>query len=165
MTSNLTQDSGIHTMSSRRESGFGENVRQTVPECFQRRANSDCLPVSHNYCRGISTHSVDNITNKLQQVPIFGNQLSMNANPEQISVFSQTGSVCGLQASNRNCNNCSQQCCHAIDPGGGVLQNGCTQRISCHSDRNPPSYNYYHEPTQDYAGLYETILKKHRFYS
>lgn len=56
MTSSITEDSGIHTMSSRRESAFSDSVlphTYNLPDRPQKKANSDCAPMSgylYNKC-------------------------------------------------------------------------------------------------------------------
>lgn len=64
LTSHLTQDSGIHTMSSRRESAFSDT--QYYPQPY-RKVNSDCMPSTNHIQIGRLTHSLEHITKNLSQ--------------------------------------------------------------------------------------------------
>lgn len=132
---NITQDSGIHTMSSRRESAFSDGALQyfnsTTNGCH-RKANSDCMPVNtylQNHCLG---GSLDQLTNRLQNVNV-----QTYTRHDHSSVFSHVGSCCDHQKS-CSCphepvriSHCSGRI-HPSDPGGGSFtcqrfnnQSGC----------------------------------------
>lgn len=88
MSSGFTHDSGIHTMSSRRDSGMSD--MKTFESQAYRKSNSDCLPVTQNYTRGVSTHSLDKLT---------GRQLQHVSN-DCLAVFAQPmGSLHDLKTS------------------------------------------------------------------
>lgn len=122
--SNITQDSGIHTMSSRRESAFSDGALQYLNPSMNchRKSNSDCMPVNSylpNHCLG---KSLDQLSNRFQHISIPCNRYE----PPTISVFSQTGSCCDPHHQ-KSCNcphevarisHCSNRF-HSSDPGGG----------------------------------------------
>ncbi|KAL3277015.1 hypothetical protein HHI36_012377 [Cryptolaemus montrouzieri] len=111
MSSNMTQDSGIHTMSSRRDSAFSDSVLPNafVPSNFQsRRANSDYTPTDHNPVRRL-TQSMDHVTNGIQSCDIACRDLPNTCGPtnnggDRISYHSN----CHSQHYDRN-SRCSNQ--------------------------------------------------------
>lgn len=161
---NITQDSGIHTMSSRRESAFSDGALQylspSINACY-RKANSDCMPTNNhlpNHCLG---GSLDQLANRFQNVYVqhhYENSVPCSTNDQPLSVFSQKVSCCDDHQVAR-ISHCSNRF-HSSDPGGGSFshqrfnQSGCcsgVQSVSC-SNRNfhsnhtvesrqcPPSY-------------------------
>lgn len=103
---NTTQDSGIHTMSSRRESNFSDGPG---PHLCYRKANSDCMPASNCLPDRFQGGSLDQLCNRLQ-----------NCQPQferPLSVFSQGDSCCDSRQ--RQCS-CPAKC-HCT---GLVLLNG-----------------------------------------
>ncbi|KAK9874680.1 hypothetical protein WA026_005500 [Henosepilachna vigintioctopunctata] len=74
ISSNITHDSGIHTMSSRRDSAFSDSI---LPHGYgqhqQRRSNSDYTPPVQHPARRL-THSMDHVTNGIQNFEISSHQ-------------------------------------------------------------------------------------------
>lgn len=142
---NITQDSGIHTMSSRRESAFSDGAlpyfNSTTNLCH-RKANSDCMPINNypsNHCLG---GSLDQLTNRLQNI----NVQTYNRNDQSLG-FSHAGSCCDShhlqqqQQQQKSCN-CSHEpvrishCSgryQPSDPGGGSFTCQQQQRFNLHS--------------------------------
>ncbi|KAI4459154.1 serine/threonine-protein kinase plk [Holotrichia oblita] len=128
VTTSTTQDSGIHTMSSKRDNSALNDGTQSSNQCsdhfFNRKCNSDCTPAALQYQRSAhSSRSVDRLANRLQQAPL----LHMEAS-EPISVFSHHGSNSGLYTGKifqeevpLVHSHCSQNCCQPTDPGGGII--------------------------------------------
>lgn len=123
MISNLTQDSGIHTMSSRRDSAFSDGVLNhnfCVSNLGQpRKANSDCYPMETPYATGRLTQSMEYLnqypnSNSLQQ------NIGYNACSYGVKepIFSNYGSNC-TQDNYGSISQCSNHHYHPNDPGGG----------------------------------------------
>ncbi|KAF7278138.1 hypothetical protein GWI33_008755 [Rhynchophorus ferrugineus] len=123
MISNLTQDSGIHTMSSRRDSAFSDGVLNhnfCVSNLGQlRKASSDCYPMETPYATGRLTQSME----YLSQYPN-SNSLQQNLGYSGCSygvkdpVLPNYGSTCN-QNNYGSISQCSNHHYHPNDPGGG----------------------------------------------
>lgn len=131
MTSGITHDSGIHTMSSRRDSGMCDMKPYDMHS--YRKANSDCMPVTQaNFNRGASTHSLDKLANQIQYCDFnyLDNNNLLKSNTE-LSVFDRpTGSMHDLKTSLDAEIRYNQ---HG-DPGGGRLDT--LQRRNCYNNEN-----------------------------
>lgn len=137
MTNNTTQDSGIHTMSSRRESAFSDGALLLPPSMNGRcgKANSDCMPSNNCPPNRFLGGSLDQLTNRFQNA----NLHPCSNRTEQVSVFSQAGSCCHQNSCNcprfSHCTNRFQ----SSDPGGGSFScqrfNSCCSGASC-ANRN-----------------------------
>ncbi|CAH0553539.1 unnamed protein product [Brassicogethes aeneus] len=100
ISSNITHDSGIHTMSSRRDSAFSgppPNYHHHSGNMLSRGASSDYTPSEHAFAVNKLTRSLDHL-NKLPNdiMPNFHDprtctNISCNR-PEQNSIFSNCGS-------------------------------------------------------------------------
>lgn len=124
---NITQDSGIHTMSSRRESAFDDGALQYLNpsmNMFYRKSNSDCLP---NY-----TGSLDHLSNRLQNMNFktasccdIAHQNSCHCSHEPIRISHCSGRL------------------HPSDPGGGSFScprssNCCPSTSKSNNIKSPP---------------------------
>lgn len=133
ITSHLTHDSGIHTMSSRRESAFSDSAlpfsHNMCVTSFGRRTNSDCGPSDNIFQNGRLTHSMEHL--KIQNYEPLPRQTDtkiysdLHAN-RNMSVFSNCES--NFEAVNNkysyqdlppSASQCSQRCCPQGEPGGG----------------------------------------------
>lgn len=157
---NITQDSGIHTMSSRRESAFSDGalpyVNPSINGCY-RKANSDCMPANNyvmNHCLG---GSLDQITHRLQNAHI----QNYNRN-EQPTVFSHTGGSC-CDSHHKSCevvriSHCSSRF-HPSDPGGGSFTcQKFKQNSGCCS--GSVSHNEHHQIKTKTNGLAPLCAKR-----
>ncbi|XP_045468652.1 serine/threonine-protein kinase PLK4 [Harmonia axyridis] len=127
MSSHITNDSGIHTMSSRRDSAFSDSI---IPQAFgppvfqSRRANSDCAPSAHLPVRRL-THSMDHVNNAMQNFDLGPSTDLQTCTPPYIS--GDRGSChnnCHSQPYDRN-SRCSYQesthlSCHKSNPCNGL---------------------------------------------
>lgn len=125
MMSNITQDSGIHTMSSRRESAYSDSALPNLyhhSEGFQRRSSSDCITgnVLPNKFLG---NGVDHITRRLENAEIAPHTPCNKVETPQ-PVFSRCESACDCHSRQYSCHqetsrvsHCSQR--YSSDPGGG----------------------------------------------
>lgn len=144
--SNITQDSGIHTMSSRRESAFSDGALQylspSINACY-KKANSDCVPGNNYLANNCLGGSLDRFQNVYVQ-----HHHETNTNEPPLSVFSQKVSCCDDHQVAR-ISYCSNRF-HSSDPGGGSFSQrryncSAVQSVSC-SNRTvenrqcPPSY-------------------------
>lgn len=127
ITANTTQDSGIHTMSSKRDSALNDGLYPyNYPDCATRRCNSDLTPILPCHASAHSSRSVDRLANRLQQAPMLKDNRDFVDNQDQISVFSHhvsnPGSYGKLFQEDRHPthSHCSQNCCKPADPGGGI---------------------------------------------
>lgn len=111
MTSGMTHDSGIHTMSSRRDSAMSDTRNYEFNKFG--KSNSDCLPVTQNFSKGISTHSLDKLVNQMEYIANFN---SNNGVREPISVFQQPRESLYDLKTSLDAGNKFYQC---DDPGGG----------------------------------------------
>ncbi|CAG9769338.1 unnamed protein product [Ceutorhynchus assimilis] len=119
MTNNLTHDSGIHTMSSRRESAYSDGIlaHNTYNNVIHsKKANSDCYPSEMPYQSGRLTQSMEyanrfqpNLHNYTPQEPVLSNYGS-NCDP---------GSRCSYHDLPASVSQCSNHHYHPNDPGGG----------------------------------------------
>ncbi|KAJ3627607.1 hypothetical protein MTP99_014971 [Tenebrio molitor] len=141
MTSHLTQDSGIHTMSSRRESAFSDGA---IPNMYMtpnnfRHSNSDCM-ASANKCNS-TPHSIEHITRKIHDTHIRSNysdpQCCSNIHhkiPESLSLLSNCGetksSHCSCHELLQSVSQCSQSA-YPADPGGNRILKEITTSNSC----------------------------------
>ncbi|XP_044757238.1 serine/threonine-protein kinase PLK4 [Coccinella septempunctata] len=142
MSSHITNDSGIHTMSSRRDSAFSDSIlphSYAQPLFPSRRANSDCAPPSHHPVRRL-THSMDQVTNGVQNFDLGPHKdLSCNNGSCHNSCRSQNyerNSRCSYQEpvhlSCHNSNPCNGLANHyqPSDPGGMILGGLTSNRCS-----------------------------------
>lgn len=128
MISALTQDSGIHTMSSRRDSAMSDSRSHDVHS--YKKCHSDCLPLTQAMPRCISTQSLDKLTNQFQHLP----NLNCNNQIEGVTVFPQpVESLHDLKTSLDACNKFN-------DPGGGAF--GLSLQRSKNSYGNSNCVNY-----------------------
>lgn len=104
-SANLTQDSGIYTMSSRRES---------ETHGFSRKASSDCYPMEVPYF----SHS-KRMTQSMEQAQQRCQYSSEDCyTPAVLSGCDLTGSRCNYQ-DRPMLSQCSGRCYRPNDPGGG----------------------------------------------
>nr|XP_022919763.1 serine/threonine-protein kinase PLK4 [Onthophagus taurus] len=123
ISSNLTHDSGVHTMSSKRESALSDGVLLDS----LRKCNSDYLPVLNQSPIPIElkykgSQSVDHLTNHFGSSQLIEEQ-------QKVSVFSQGYGCIGRSQ-------CSQKCCQPNDPGGGKVSVMSTSENIRHSSKN-----------------------------
>lgn len=160
--SHVTEDSGIHTMSSRRESAFGDS---TAPNVYnQTKATNDCdafCGYIHSRCHN---NSVEQLSNRFQNMDIpskhqsnFNCTSNSCSRHDTLSVFSQPGSACESHARSScyqesgKLNHFSQRC--FSDPGGNSftyqrLQSGsgcCETPHSTCAYANRNCYNSHNE--------------------
>lgn len=126
--SHVTEDSGIHTMSSRRESAFSDSA---LPHIYkQTKVNSDCENLCgyiHNSCQSTN---VEQLSNRFQNMDIpakrqsnFNCTSNSCSRHDTLSVFSQSGSACESHARSSchqesgKLNQFSNRC--FSDPGAG----------------------------------------------
>ena len=157
MMSRLTQDSGIHTESSGADSAISKDIHSNHVSPFRnytKHVNSDCVPLAVRHCNTNSSvrssHSADH--SRPQQCSLnhlSGNNIDTSRNySEPITVFSQQKFVYNShEGSQREVaySHCSQNCCHAVDPGGGNktpyvisgvnVNGGCNGACSCSKSR------------------------------
>nr|XP_023026817.1 serine/threonine-protein kinase PLK4 [Leptinotarsa decemlineata] len=149
LSSHHTHDSGIHTMSSKRDSTYGEITslpysHNAYSDPHQRKTNSDCLPLQNHYgntpiCSGMEQLKIRSCENLSHQNPMINSRQS-----DHVSVFSNCGSHC--EGSRIPCchdslaglSQCSQKCNPPADPGGG-FSNRMMYRQSLHSHHSDPS--------------------------
>ncbi|RZB77480.1 serine/threonine-protein kinase PLK4, partial [Asbolus verrucosus] len=120
ITSHLTQDSGIHTWSSRRESAFSDSAlpHMYITPTNYRNVSSDCVPSTNHLPNNRATHSMEHITRKTHDTHV-----SNNSQPQCCSIFSNCCSKCEIRTSQCNCRDLphvSQYSHNSIpaDPGG-----------------------------------------------
>lgn len=125
---NLTQDSGIHTMSSRRDSAFSDGMlphnTYDYNMLHSRKANSDCYPSEIPCHSGRLTHSME-YANRYQPIP--HNYVPLGKDHiDRGPVYSNYGSNCdpesrfSYQDLPASISQCSNNCYHPNDPGGGL---------------------------------------------
>ncbi|KRT81155.1 protein kinase [Oryctes borbonicus] len=147
-----TQDSGIYTMSSKRDnSAFTDGIYScnTYSDRLNRKYNSDCTPILPCQVSAHSSRSVDRLANHLQQTNLLQDNYLRKEASEPISVFSQHGSAIGLHGEKVLQeerpfvhSHCSQNCCQPTDPGGGAAgffmqqPQRCTVQTSCCSHQS-----------------------------
>ncbi|XP_050308808.1 serine/threonine-protein kinase PLK4 [Anthonomus grandis grandis] len=119
LTSNLTHDSGIHTMSSRRESAFSEGLllqNTNSHMLHSRKASSDCYPIESQFQPGRLTHSMEyvnfNNNNNYQQSNREGMFSNCGSNCDPVS-------RCSYRDIPASISQCSNHRYHPNDPGGG----------------------------------------------
>lgn len=153
MTSNMTHDSGIHTMSSRRDSGMSD-LKSYQMNGF-RKSNSDCMPLSQeHFQRGTSTRSLDKLANQLQHCD-FNFPDNILKSSKESSVFEQpVSSMHDLKSSLDVGIKYNQY----GDPGGGHLD--FLQRRNCYSNSNDNNFKQPSEKPEEYAykGEYNTPI-------
>lgn len=147
ISSHLTHDSGIHTMSSKRDSTFGDST--SLPY-FQncnsnphlRKTNSDCLPLQNIYGKSpqicqdmkhLRIHSYD-------ALPTF------RSKEQPLKCCSQISNCCHEEMKRSCCSGIesrirsNQECQVLVDPGGcNYNQPVCTTPL--HSHHSDPPYN------------------------
>ncbi|XP_066156659.1 serine/threonine-protein kinase PLK4 isoform X2 [Euwallacea fornicatus] len=130
ISNNLTQDSGIHTMSSRRDSAFDGILLSNL---HSRKANSDCYPLETPYHSKRLTHSMDYAHNtpymhglSIEQECV--HQERWNCEPD---------SRCSYQDVPATVSQCSNHCFHPNDPGGRLHDNQILTEIPTKSPLPP----------------------------
>lgn len=128
MTSNITQDSGIHTMSSKRDSAFNDGNCYTYSNDHNRRARSDYASSLPCHISGHSSRSVDHVTHQLQQLPMLQNNRNCMSADEHVPIYYNQGirndiygKVFPDSVQQPAHSHCSQHCCQPTDPGGGLF--------------------------------------------
>lgn len=58
LSSNTTQDSGIHTMSSKKDSAFYDSSSLPYSSIMERKVNSDCFPCQNDYQHCVNTEQL-----------------------------------------------------------------------------------------------------------
>lgn len=149
LSSHVSNDSGIHTMSSKRDSTFGDNTSLPYSHNIysstnhDRKTNSDCLPLQNNYSNNQFCSDMDRLrVHSCEGLPIWRNFRTT----EQVSKCCSQLSTCHCSREDikRSCCNggisdikscCSQERHISVDPGG----HNCNE-----NKRNPPSIHSHH---------------------
>ncbi|KAG5894098.1 hypothetical protein JTB14_003954 [Gonioctena quinquepunctata] len=152
LTSHLTHDSGIHTMSSKRDSTFGDSSLPYSHNLYSnphlRKSNSDCLPLQNQYGNTPPCSSMELLRIRSYDALPCPNPAIDSRQRDQVSVLSNCGSNCeGTRRPSYHdigpgLSQCSQNCNGPADPGGGYNSNRLL--YTHHSD--PP----YNENTGNY---------------
>ncbi|XP_018571436.1 serine/threonine-protein kinase PLK4 [Anoplophora glabripennis] len=170
ITSHLTHDSGIHTMSSRRESAFSDSALPFSHNLYSspcgRRTNSDCGPSDNLFQSGRLTHSMEQL--RIQRYDALSRHTDLRtcsdscSNRNEMSLFSNGESNFEQPMYNKyscqdlppSASQCSQRYCSPIEPGGVGIMNHVILSLpptnSHHSDAHP----YYSEATSNYTNNY-----------
>ncbi|KAJ8934369.1 hypothetical protein NQ314_013410 [Rhamnusium bicolor] len=177
ITSHLTHDSGIHTMSSRRDSAFSDSAlpysHNLYSNPYVRRTNSDCLPSENLYQPGRLAHSMEHLrTQNYEPVPCHSDQRaytgSYNNKNEQMSVFSNCGSNYE-PINNRfsyheiaaSVSQCTQNCCPPAEPGGGGIINHIIHTTPSIHSHHSDSHPHFSEATGNYINNYTPSSHTH----
>lgn len=118
LTSNITDDSGIHTMSSKKDSAFYDSSSLPYTNNLERKANSDCFPYHNHYKLCTDMEQL-----KVRSCDIFPRQVeSQNAVKDSDfyhyinALESRKPSCC---EENSGLSHCSRNIQMPSDPGGG----------------------------------------------
>ncbi|XP_060523812.1 serine/threonine-protein kinase PLK4 [Cylas formicarius] len=119
----MTHDSGIHTMSSRRDSAFNDGSYSS--NFYSRKASSDCCPSTVPYITSRLAHSLEQVNFYDQHCHNEQNQALCVENTDQNTSCS-CRSVCKGHANKYSyqeicpsASQCNGSCHHLNDPGGG----------------------------------------------
>ncbi|KAF5276849.1 hypothetical protein FQA39_LY06401 [Lamprigera yunnana] len=148
-SSRLTQDSGMHTMSSRRDSAFSDSaIQRSCPSNMILRYNhSDCSPC------------VGNLSDHCQNGANHCRGFSHCSKPNQI-LQPCSGSRCGQGSDISNCAGNTHSCCescNSLHTKGNM--NAVQSSISGCSLKNSKLYNC--EATEEYCKEKIKLLKEH----
>lgn len=133
MISNITQDSGIHTMSSRRDSAYSDSALPMYhsPNALQHRTNSDYSSSANYIYHKHFTDQLDHMSNGVKNIDFTtqhtDGRSSQNFLHSPYNNCESTHTVnscdinrrqCGSQHESNRLSCCSQRC-YLVDPGGG----------------------------------------------
>ncbi|KAJ8921657.1 hypothetical protein NQ315_010566 [Exocentrus adspersus] len=153
LTSHLTHDSGIHTMSSRRESAFSDSAlpfsHNVGAAPYGRRTNSDCMP-SDNYVQtGRLTQSMEHL--KIHNYEPLSHKANIQTctdschNVNHLSTFSNCGSNFEPMSNNKYSyqdmqlaeSHCTSRYCSPVESAGaGILNHMRTNTPLSHSQHS-----------------------------
>ncbi|GJQ82899.1 putative serine threonine-protein kinase [Trypoxylus dichotomus] len=156
IATDTTQDSGIYTMSSKRDnSAYTDGILpcNAYSDRLNRRCNSDCTPILPCQISAHSSRSVDRLGNRLQHTNLLQDNYLRKEASEPITVFSEHDSGGGLRGGKvfqedrpLTHSHCSQNCCQPTDPGGGGTgflthqPQCCAMQTSCCSHQSKLGY-------------------------